>query len=145
MPTASGPITAEVVALRDDRLVCLPYGEVRGVQAGSLCARASSTSASVAVGPQLLGRILDGLGRPIDGHGPLGAAAHVDVDASAPNPLDRTPIREQLALGVRAVDTLTPVGRGQRLGVFAGSGVGKIEPALDVHRAAPMRPSPCSR
>ncbi|HEY1738484.1 MAG TPA: FliI/YscN family ATPase [Acidimicrobiia bacterium] len=125
VPTASGPITAEVVSLRDDRLVCLPYGELRGVQAGALCARASSAAGSVAVGPQLLGRILDGLGRPIDGRGPLAADAHVDVDASAPNPLDRNPIREQLALGVRAVDTLTPLGRGQRLGVFAGSGVGK--------------------
>src|SRR5579884_2411727 len=71
VPTAAGPITAEVVALRDDRLVCLPYGELRGVQAGALCGRAPSASASVAVGPQLLGRILDGLGRPIDGKGPL--------------------------------------------------------------------------
>ncbi len=125
VPTAAGSITAEVVAIRDDRLVCLPYGEVRGLEAGALCTRAPAASASVAVGPQLLGRILDGLGRPIDNRGPLQIDTHVDVDASAPNPLDRTPIREQLGLGVRAIDTLTPVGRGQRLGVFAGSGVGK--------------------
>ena len=125
VPTTSGPITAEVVAIRDDRLVCLPYGEVRGVEAGALCTRAPSAASTVAVGPQLLGRIVDGLGRPIDGRGPLQADEHVDIDASAPNPLERTPIHEQLALGVRAVDTLTPIGRGQRLGIFAGSGVGK--------------------
>jgi flagellum-specific ATP synthase len=125
VPTATGTITAEVVAIRGDELVCLPYGEVRGVEAGTLCTRASVASASIAVGPQLLGRIVDGLGRPIDGKGPLGCNERVGIDAHAPHPLERTPIREQLSLGVRAVDTLTPVGRGQRVGVFAGSGVGK--------------------
>ncbi len=125
VPTPNGEITAEVVAIRDDRLVCLPFGELRGVEAGALCTRARATASTVAVGPQLLGRIVDGLGHPIDGKGPLHGVEHVDVDASAPNPLERTPIREQLALGVRAVDTLTPIGRGQRLGIFAGSGVGK--------------------
>jgi flagellum-specific ATP synthase len=98
---------------------------VRGVEAGTLCTRASTASSAIAVGPQLLGRIVDGLGRPIDGRGSLQCDEYVDVDAQAPHPLERTPIREPLALGVRAVDTLIPVGRGQRLGVFAGSGVGK--------------------
>ncbi len=125
VPTSAGAVTAEVIAIRDDKLVCLPYGELRGVEAGALCARTAANKATFPAGPQLLGRIVDGLGRPLDGRGPLRCDEHVTVDGQAPHPLERNPIRAQLALGVRAVDTLTPVGRGQRVGIFAGSGVGK--------------------
>jgi flagellum-specific ATP synthase len=124
VPTASGSILAEVVAVRDGTLVCLPYGELTGVEPGARCAL-SGARFTVPVGPELLGRVLDGLGRPIDGGPRLAIAEHVTVDGTPPHPLRRTPIREQLALGVRAVDTLIPAGRGQRMGIFAGSGVGK--------------------
>ena len=124
IPTNDGIIEAEVVALRADSLICLPYGELRGVEVGTLCGRGAS-EASLAVGPQLLGRVIDGMGRPIDGLGPIVAAEHVSIEARVPHPLHRPMIRQQLDLGVRAVDTLIPVGRGQRVGIFAGSGVGK--------------------
>ena len=124
IPTAQGLTDAEVVAVRGDSLICLPFGETAGIETGSLCAR-SKKAATIPVGPALLGRVLDGMGRPIDGLGPIAADARVSVDGSAPHPLSRPTIRQQLDLGVRAVDTLIPVGRGQRVGIFAGSGVGK--------------------
>jgi flagellum-specific ATP synthase len=122
--SASGALEAEVVAVRDGGLVCMPYGEVRGVRAG---ARAESVDrpATIHVGPQLLGRVLDGMGRPLDNGPSLGALPLVTLDGDAPHPLLRARVDQQLALGVRAMDTLIPCGRGQRLGIFAGSGVGK--------------------
>ncbi|HEX7807003.1 MAG TPA: FliI/YscN family ATPase, partial [Cellulomonas sp.] len=77
------------------------------------------------VGPGLLGRVLDGLGRPIDGKGPLRDVVHVPITGHAPHPLERTRVDLPLELGVRVLDTLVSVGRGQRIGLFAGSGVGK--------------------
>ncbi len=124
VPTANGPIVAEVVALRDGGLVCMPLGDLQGVEAGALVST-TGRGATVPVGDALLGRVLDGLGRPLDGKGELRDVEHVSVDGHAPHPLLRKPIREQLPLGVRAVDTLIPVGRGQRVGIFSGSGVGK--------------------
>jgi flagellum-specific ATP synthase len=124
IPTANGSIVAEVVALRDGGLVCMPLGDLHGIEAGTLVST-TSRGATVPVGDGLLGRVLDGLGRPLDGKGALQDIDYVSVDGHAPHPLQRQPIREQLPLGVRAVDTLIPVGRGQRVGIFAGSGVGK--------------------
>lgn len=124
IPTTHGTIDAEVVAIRDGSLTCMPYGELNGVEVGTRCARAG-TGPTIPVGPQLLGRVVDGIGRPIDGLGPIAAPHRVALDGQPPHPLRRPPIRQQLGLGVRAVDTLIPVGRGQRLGIFAGSGVGK--------------------
>jgi flagellum-specific ATP synthase len=121
---AHGPVVAEVVAVQHDGLVCMPLGELRGVRAGDL-AHAAEGATSVPVGPELLGRVLDGLGRPIDGGPALHHAQRVIVDQAAPHPLTRRMIDEALPLGVRALDTLTPCGRGQRMGIFAGSGVGK--------------------
>ena len=122
--TAAGPLEAEVVAVRDGGLICLPFGDLRGVRAG---ARAESVDrpATIAVGPQLLGRVLDGMGRPLDGGPTLAHLPHVTLDGEAPHPLLRSRVDRQLELGVRALDTLIPCGRGQRLGIFAGSGVGK--------------------
>ncbi len=119
-----GPVVAEVVAVENDGLVCMPLAELRGVRAGDL-AEAAEGATSVPVGPQLLGRVLDGLGRPIDGGPPLHHAELAAVDHHAPHPLARRIIHEPLPLGVRALDTLVPCGRGQRMGIFAGSGVGK--------------------
>ncbi|WP_130783197.1 FliI/YscN family ATPase, partial [Cellulomonas biazotea] len=95
-----------------------------GLRAG-MPARPLRESLRVPVGPGLLGRVLDGLGRPIDGRGPLRAQAWVPLDGRAPHPLERSRVEDSLDLGVRVLDTLVTVGRGQRLGLFAGSGVGK--------------------
>jgi flagellum-specific ATP synthase len=119
-----GPLHAEVVAIREDGLVCMPLGELRGLRAGAPV-EASAPSTTVPVGGELLGRVLDGLGNPIDGGPPLWHLPRVPVDHHAPHPLTRNRITEPLPLGVRALDTLVPCGRGQRIGIFAGSGVGK--------------------
>ena len=118
------PVLAEVVATTRDVARCMPLGAVHGLRAGAPV-RSLGRSMTAPVGRALLGRILDGLGRPIDGLGPLRASGQVPVDAAAPGPLTRARIVTPLSLGVRAMDTLTTVGRGQRLGLFAGSGVGK--------------------
>ncbi len=88
-------------------------------------ARATGRGPSAPFGPQLLGRVLDGLGRPIDRGGPLGLVRCVPISAEPPDPLDREPIVHPLPVGVRAIDGFLTLGRGQRVGVFAGSGVGK--------------------
>jgi len=107
--------------------VCLPHGHLDRVAAGTPV-RATGTRPSVLVGPGLLGRVLDGFGRPLDGR-PLQPGPdqleRVPIDGSPPHPLRRQPVDRPLPLGVRALDTLVPCGRGQRLGIFAGSGVGK--------------------
>jgi flagellum-specific ATP synthase len=122
--TDLGSVIAEVVAIRDDELVCMPLGDLRGVRAGDRAHEADGAT-SVPVGVELLGRVLDGLGRPIDDGPPLRSVARVPVEHQAPHPLTRRMINAQLPLGVRAIDTLMPCGRGQRMGIFAGSGVGK--------------------
>ena len=122
--TAAGPVGAEVVALSSDGLVCMPFGELRGVRAGS-AVTTSGRPPTISVGPALLGRVLDGLGRPLDGLPLPDGLEQVTVEGDAPHPLRRAAVDRQLPLGVRVLDTLIPCGRGQRLGVFAGSGVGK--------------------
>ncbi|HET7486342.1 MAG TPA: FliI/YscN family ATPase [Acidimicrobiales bacterium] len=122
--TPAGPLAAEVVALRDDALVCMPYGQLRGVRSGAP-AVAGTGALSVPVGEAVLGRVLDGLGRPIDDGPSLAGVPRVSVDGEPPHPLRRAPVDVQLDLGVRALDALVPCGRGQRIGIFAGSGVGK--------------------
>jgi flagellum-specific ATP synthase len=119
-------LLAEVVAVSRDRLTCMPLGEISGVHAGAPV-RATGMPLQVPVGEALLGRVLDGLGRPVDGLGPLGDAGidWVDLASETPHALSRRRVEEPLPVGVRALDTLVPVGKGQRLGIFAGSGVGK--------------------
>jgi flagellum-specific ATP synthase len=119
-------VPAEVVGFRAGRTLLMALGEAAGVGPG---ARVSATGRAlrVDVSDDLLGRAIDGLGRPIDGMGPTAGArsASRDVHAAPPDPLERPRIRERVSLGVRALDALVPCGRGQRLGIFAGSGVGK--------------------
>lgn len=115
---------AEVVATSGDVLRCMPLAPAVGIRTG-LEARSAGGPLRVPVGPGLLGRVLDGLGRPIDGRGPLRDVRYVPVAGTAPHPLERARVAEPLHLGVRVLDTLTAVGRGQRIGLFAGSGVGK--------------------
>jgi flagellum-specific ATP synthase len=122
--TPRATVPAEVVAVGESGLSCMPFGDVTGVGTGALV---SSTGGPllVPVGRGLLGRVLDGLGRPIDDGPALADVTATGVGAAAPHPLRRTRIDTQLSLGVRAIDALVPCGRGQRLGVFAGTGVGK--------------------
>lgn len=121
---ADAPIAAEVVGFRRSHTLLMPLGDMAGVQPGSPVV-ATRSLFKAPVGPSLLGRVLDGLGNPIDGAGPLFPEAHVPLNHNAPPPLERQPIRTPLATGVRAIDGLLTVGKGQRMGIFAGSGVGK--------------------
>lgn len=118
------PLPAEVVGFREGEAVLLPYGELRGV--GPDCAvRALGAAPSVRVGPELLGRVLDGLGRPLDGR-PLPAGLRTwPLDRPAPSPLRRGLVARPLATGVRAIDGPLTLGEGQRIGLFAGPGAGK--------------------
>nr|MDA8045452.1 EscN/YscN/HrcN family type III secretion system ATPase [Actinomycetota bacterium] len=121
---AGGVLDAEVVAVEGSSLACMPLGDLTGVRYGDRV-EAAGGPLSVMVGPGLLGRVLDGLGRPIDGRPLDGEWEEVGVDGAPPHPLRRDLVDRQLGLGVKALDTMIPCGRGQRLGIFAGSGVGK--------------------
>jgi flagellum-specific ATP synthase len=118
------PVPAEVVGFRAGRTLLMPLGDLAGLAPGHRVT-ATGRPLSVPVGVEMLGRVVDALGRPIDAHGALDARERRAIEATPPDPLQRTRITEQVSLGVRALDTLVPCGRGQRLGIFAGSGVGK--------------------
>lgn len=118
------PLLAEVVGFRDSRTLLMPFSSVASIRPGSEVI-ATGSHLRVPVGHGLLGRVLDGLGRPLDSKGPAVTEAEVPTTASPPHPLERKRITEPLTLGIRAVDGTTTVGKGQRIGVFAGSGVGK--------------------
>jgi flagellum-specific ATP synthase len=118
------PIFAEVAASGPHGLVCLPMGPTTGLRAGTHV-RTTGGPLAIPVGPELLGRVIDGLGRPIDGGPPLTGLRHVSVENQAPAALSRARIDRQVGLGVRALDSLVPCGRGQRVAIMAGSGVGK--------------------
>jgi len=117
-------VEAEVVGFSGDFMSLMPIDPVHGLgpTARVLPLR---HGALAPVGPGLLGRVLDGAGRPLDGKGPIRAERHVPLTGTPQNPLGRPPIREPLDVGVRSINSLLTVGRGQRLGLFAGSGVGK--------------------
>lgn len=115
---------AEVVGFRDREVLLMPLGEMRGLGLGSTII-VRRHLASVAVGDSQLGRIVNGLGEPIDGKGELYLTEEAPLYADGGNPLERPPIREPLSLGVRALDSMVTFGKGQRVGIMAGSGVGK--------------------
>lgn len=117
-------VACEVVGFRGERVLLMPLGEMTGVQPGSLV-RSTGACLRVPCGNGLLGRVLDGLGRPIDGKGPLDSSGTVPNIAPPPNPMERQMIERPFATGVRAIDGMLTLGVGQRMGVFAGSGVGK--------------------
>lgn len=119
-----GDLEAEVVALRGPRLVCSPLGSLQGIRFGTLV-EGVGRSFSVPVGTGLLGRVLDGLGRPLDGRPLPRGLETAPLNGDPPHPLRRRPVQDQLGLGIRTIDSLLSCGRGQRLGIFAGSGVGK--------------------
>jgi flagellum-specific ATP synthase len=126
--SSAGTVPAQVVSVhrdeRGDTATCMPLGVTTGIATGDEVAP-TGRPLSVPAGPGLLGRVVDALGRPLDGAGPLTDVEHVPLDAAAPNPLHRRRVDRVLATGVRALDAFTPLGAGQRVGIMAGSGVGK--------------------
>jgi flagellum-specific ATP synthase len=123
-PAAGDALRAEVVGFRDDATLLMPFGEVTGVRRGDdvVCLQQAPR---VSVGDALLGRVLDAEGNPLDGGPPPVTDESRPLFGKAPSPLDRDRVREPLATGVRAIDAFHTCGRGQRIGLFSGSGVGK--------------------
>ncbi len=130
-------VRAQVVGFRDNRVLLMPLEETGGLQSGDTVV-ARPGEARVDVGPQLLGRVLDGFGKPMDGGGPIQAEVSYDLYATPPGPMEREHITEPLVTGIRAIDSLMPFGKGQRIGIFGGSGVGKstLLGALSRHNSA---------
>ena len=117
------PLLAEVVGFRENKVLLMPLGELSQIGPGCDVV-ATGRTLEVKVGPEILGRILDGLGRPFEGSLPFGLFAY-PANNTPPNPILRPRIKEPLSVGVRAIDGLLTIGKGQRVGIFAGSGVGK--------------------
>lgn len=117
-------IPAEVVGFAGDNLLLMPFQQTHHIHPGTPVYRRQSTS-RVPVGPGMLGRVIDGLGQPLDGRGMLDLPDSVRLYSEPPNPLHRRPVDAPLATGVRSIDLFMPCGEGQRFGIFAGSGVGK--------------------
>jgi flagellum-specific ATP synthase len=143
LPNAK-PVAAEVVGFADDRLFLMPASDIYGVVPGARVVpvepaaeplqpgspphprrRAADQARHMPVGPALLGRVVDSAGKPLDGLGPITAERSMSLHNRPLNPLERAPISKVLDVGIRAINALTTVGRGQRMGLFAGSGVGK--------------------
>jgi flagellum-specific ATP synthase len=118
------PVLAEAVGFRDSKVLLMPLGELGGIAAGSDVV-ALGHPLQIGLTPQLLGSVLDGLGRPIDGLARITDATPAEITGTPPDALKRRRITEPLGLGVRAVDGLLTAGKGQRIGIFSGSGVGK--------------------
>ncbi len=118
------PVLAEVVGFKEDKILLMPLGDMEGIASGSKVV-ASGKTLRVNVGEELIGRIIDGLGNPIDGKGPIKTEKTYPVSNYPPNPLEREIISEPLSFGIKAIDGLLTCGKGQRIGIFAGSGVGK--------------------
>ncbi len=118
------PIPSEVVGFREGLVLLMPIGEMQGIGPGCEVLSAQKTL-RVKVGMELLGRVLDGLGNPMDGKGPILSKTEYPLHAEPPDPLQRPRIKDSLYVGVRAIDGLITLGSGQRIGIMAGSGVGK--------------------
>jgi flagellum-specific ATP synthase len=118
------PIRTEVVGFKANKVMLMPLGDMGGIGPGCEV-RGMGKPLSVKVGPKMLGRVLDGLGEPIDGKGPLEYEAEVPIYNDPPNPITRPRIEHVMPLGVRVLDSMLTFGKGQRVGIFAGSGVGK--------------------
>jgi flagellum-specific ATP synthase len=123
-PGPDGDLVAQVVGISEEGLVCLPLGELQGIRSGAPVEKAPGRL-EIPIGEELRGRVLDAFGRPIDGGPSLAKLPRVPTTGSPPHPLRRAMVETQIPLGVRAIDALLPCGKGQRLGIFAGSGVGK--------------------
>lgn len=122
--TKTGPVAAEVVGFSDQKVFLMPMAQTSNLRVGTRVRPRNGTD-GVLVGQGLLGRVIDALGRPLDRKGPLTNVGTSELGQQSINPLDRHPISEPLDVGVRAINGLLTVGKGQRIGLFAGSGVGK--------------------
>jgi flagellum-specific ATP synthase len=122
--TADPELPAEVIGLKGGKVLLMPLGEPRGIRKGSEVT-GTGLAVQIPVGEELLGRVIDPFGQPLDDKGPLHAAAYQELSAEPLNPLQRRPIQRVLETGVRAIDSFLTIGRGQRVGIFSGSGVGK--------------------
>ena len=120
----SSSLTVQVVGFRDGIVLAVPLGDTVGVQPGDRIV-ARGRALDIGVGPGLLGRVIDALGQPLDGLGPVATTNRYPIHPPPLNPMDRDPVVAPLPSGVRAIDTLLTCGRGQRIGLFGGSGVGK--------------------
>ena len=117
-------IRAEVIGFRENKVVLMPYSELSGVGAGSKVV-ATKRGLEIKISENLKGRVLDGLGQPIDGLGDIGDGEYFPVENDPPNPMERPRIKNIMPLGIKAIDSMLTIGEGQRVGIFAGSGVGK--------------------
>ncbi|BDG79945.1 MULTISPECIES: flagellar protein export ATPase FliI [Bacillus] len=117
-------IKAEVVGFQDENILLMPYLEAASIAPGSIV-EATGESLRVKVGAGLIGQVIDAFGEPLDGKLLPKGLSPVSTEQSPPNPMKRPPIREKMGVGVRSIDSLLTVGKGQRIGIFAGSGVGK--------------------
>ncbi len=121
---SGGQIPAEVVGFKNDHILLMPYANMSGISAGNFV-RNTGKRLTLPVGPFLRGRVINALGQPIDGLEPFGRGDIFSIDTAYINPMTRPPIRERMEFGVKAIDSLLTIGKGQRIGIFAGSGVGK--------------------
>ena len=121
---AFGQVPAVVVGFKHDRMILMPYSNMSGVSAGNFV-RNTGRQLTLQVGPFLKGRIINALGKPIDGGEDFTGGTPYSISSTYINPLTRPPIRERIDFSVKAIDSLLTIGKGQRIGIFAGSGVGK--------------------
>ena len=125
---AGGQVMAEVVGFKNDHILLMPYSDMSGISAGNFV-RNTGRRLSLRMGPFLKGRVINALGQPIDGKGPFQGGTLFCVENNHYiNPMTRPPIRERLEFGVKAIDSMLTIGKGQRIGIFAGSGVGQEYP-----------------
>lgn len=118
------PVFAEVVGFQEKKILLMPLGSMEGLKPGAIVTN-TKESMKIKVGDMLLGRVLDGLGEPIDSKGEIKSNIYYSTSQKISNPLVRKPIDAVITLGIRSVDAFSTVGKGQRMGIFAGSGVGK--------------------
>ena len=121
---SGGQIPAEVVGFKNDHILLMPYANMSGISAGNFV-RNTGKRLTLPVGPFLRGRVINALGQPIDGLEPFGRGDTFSIDSAYINPMTRPPIRERMEFGVKAIDGLITIGKGQRIGIFAGTGGGK--------------------
>ncbi|RJP76387.1 MAG: FliI/YscN family ATPase [Desulfobacteraceae bacterium] len=118
------PIIAEVVGFREDRILLMPYGEMMGIKPGSRISFLDNNP-RVAVGDNYIGRVINGMGKPIDGLGPIIPSGHYPLYGKRINPMKRRQINQLMDVGITAINMMVPLGQGQRIAIMAGSGVGK--------------------
>ncbi|NLY70526.1 MAG: flagellar protein export ATPase FliI [Clostridiales bacterium] len=120
----NGYINAEVVGFRGNKVLLMPYEEAEGISPGDLV-EPTNTLLKINISEDLIGRVINATGEPIDGKGPIKAKVGYEVQSVSSNPLDRPRIKDVLEFGIKAIDGLLTIGKGQRIGIFSGSGVGK--------------------